>query len=230
MKKIIFVIIIVIIIIIITIKINKNNSILNNKSIYYANPNTMVIKIDDLHKNEVKIYIPKTKYNLLNKEISNKTNVYIKDFKEILLDKNIQKDFTYTLYINYDEYSYKNIISYVFYVETYTGGAHPIHDIFTINYDTLNNCFIDIYSLKKENKNILNILSKISREKLIYNKNITDTKMMYDGTYPSYDNFTNFVFTKDGLLLFFKWYQVAPYSSGKFEILIPYNDIFSQLK
>ena len=76
----------------------------------------------------------------------------------------------------------------------------------------------------------MNILSKISREKLIYNKNITDTKMMYDGTYPSYDNFTNFVFTKDGLLFFFKWYQVAPYSSGKFEILISYNDIFSELK
>ena len=40
----------------------------------------------------------------------------------------------------------------------------------------------------------MNILSKISRKKLIHNKNNTNTKMMYYGIYPSYDNFATFVF------------------------------------
>ena len=46
--------------------------------------------------------------------------------------------------------------------------------------------------------------------------------MMYEGTKPIKDNFKNFVFTKDGILLLFNYYQVAPYSQGEFQIIVPY--------
>ena len=49
--------------------------------------------------------------------------------------------------------------------------------------------------------------------------------MLLEGTSPKEENFKNFAFSKDGLILFFEQYQVAPYSEGSFRVVIPYDKI-----
>ena len=159
-------------------------------------------------------FYPITYYKKLNLLIDQKINYYQKlFFKEI---KNITFWNEYTLFINYDGYNYNNIISYVFFIEYFTGGAHPNHDIFTVNYDLMNDKFIDsVYNLDK--------ISKYARSNLIKDKRIVNTGMLFEGTKPTNDNFKNFVFTENGYLFYFKRYQIAPYSSGDISLVIPYK-------
>ncbi len=198
----------------------------NNKNIYYSV--SKINTIDDEHKNKINIYFPITNYDLLDKEINNIIDTYIKEFKDAINEYKIQENLYYTLYINYDEYTYKNYISFVFNIEMFTGGAHPNHFITTINYDTLNNKFINIDSLIDLNKNILNSLSKESRNILSSDKKFQinyNKDMMYEGTLPNKENFKNFVLTENGLKILFNYYQIAPYYYGETIINIKYEKL-----
>ncbi len=198
----------------------------NNKNIYYSV--SKINTIDDEHKNKINIYFPITNYDLLDKEINNIIDTYIKEFKDAINEYKIQENLYYTLYINYDEYTYKNYISFVFNIEMFTGGAHPNHFITTINYDTLNNEFINIDSLIDLNKNILNSLSKESRNILSSDKKFQinyNKDMMYEGTLPNKENFKNFVLTENGLKILFNYYQIAPYYYGETIINIKYEKL-----
>lgn len=178
-------------------------------------------------KNEINISYPRTKYPILSNEIDNRIKKFINQFMEY--GKEITDfDFTYTLDITYDEYKNKNYLSYVFYTSTYTGGAHPDNQIFTINYDIEKNKLITIDDLIINDSTLL-ALSTESRRLLKQNQNIgkdqNSLNMLMSGTTPNKDNFKNFVFSENGLIIYFEPYQVAPYSSGSFKILIPYNKI-----
>ena len=91
------------------------------------------------------------------------------------------------------------------------------------NRDT--NDIIGLDYLISKNRNILNIFSTISRNELMYDKGIVDTSMMMEGTRPMKENFSRYVFSNDGIILFFPQYQVAPYSSGQFTVTLPYKSI-----
>lgn len=201
-----------------------SGSITCNKYSSSINSNEKKIDINE-HKYKILIYYPESEFDILNKEITKKIDKYIYQFKDDIKDVNVQVDQYYTLDIIYNTYEYKNYISYVFHVEYYTGGAHPNHEIFTVTFDKSKNKIIDINDLIKLNPNILNTLSSISRKELLNNKNIVDSNMMFEGTTPTLQNFSNFAFSKDGLILFFEYYQVAPYSSGEFQVVIPYNKL-----
>lgn len=175
--------------------------------------------------NSIKIFYPSTSYEKLNKKIRKNIDSQLLEFKNITLS---DYKTNYYLIINYKEYKYKNIISYIFFSESYTGGAHPIHLLWTINYDTNMNDFITIENLTKKNKNILNDLSEysydfISKKKEFKRENILE--MLKDGTRPLESNFKNILFSQDGLILYFERYQIAPYYYGDYNILIPYSEI-----
>lgn len=169
---------------------------------------------------DINIKIPNTDNYKLNKIINNEVNKYKLEFIKNAKDSKLKTK--YHLYIDYKEYKYGNYVSYVFFIEDFIGGAHPNHRIKSIVYDTLNNKVISIDDLISYNNNIIDIISNYTRYILINNKDI-DVNMMYSGTSKVSDNFSNFVLTKDGLLIFFKRYQVAPYYKGEFEVLIPYK-------
>lgn len=184
------------------------------------------IDINSLHNYEIQVYYPNTIYNNLNKFIDKNIKSYISKFFSDIKDPNVQQDQYYTLYITYDSYTYQNYLSYVFYIEYYTGGAHPNHEIWTVNYDTKINKLITIDTLVYYNPNILKTFSLISRNNLINNERIVNINMLMSGTEPIKDNFKSFVFSNKGLIIFFERYQVAPYSSGEFNITIPYSAIY----
>lgn len=205
-----------------SITVVSNNSISTEKKIEEVSTNP---------KYKIKVYYPFTGYEKLNKAIKSKIDNNVNTFKEEALDHVAQKNQYYTLDITYDTYTYNEYISYVFHISTYLGGAHPGTIIWSVTYNKDTNQIIDINSLKKDNENILNIISKESENSLMNDKRL-DAKnnkvveeMVLEGTRPTRDNFKNFAFSGEGLIVFFEQYQVAPYSYGEFHIVIPYNKL-----
>lgn len=196
------------------ININADKSKTNNNE----------YKISEISKNyKVQIYYPITEYKKLNTIINKQITNYLKEFKDNVKSSTIPINQYYHLIILYEKYEYENYISFVFRIEDFTGGAHPNHRIKTIVYDTKNNKIITIDDLTNKNKDLLKVLSEFSRKELKYNKKITDSSILYEGTKEEKVNFTNFVFSKEGLIIFFPQYQVAPYSQGEFNVVIPYK-------
>ena len=176
--------------------------------------------------------------------IANNTNlnVFANNFADgtspILADKNskieveqslstdtIHNDQMYSLMISYETYEYPPFVSYRFTIFMDTGGAHPNHFLWTVVFDQEEERIISIADLEKKYPAILSIFSRYSREILMDNPGIVNSSMLFEGTKPTLENFSHFVFTSQGILIFFEHYQVAPYSSGEFQVLIPYEKI-----
>ena len=223
MKKIIILISLIIIIILIIMYLNKNTI----KYIKVAT--TKENKINEVNnETKIKIYFPNTNYKVLNKEIKKVIYNNLSEFKTSLKEQNNLPYQYYTLFITYDEYKYQEYISIVFYIETFIGGAHPSHDIKTINYNIDKNKIITIEDIYEQDKNILNKLSIYSREKLLKEEKYSDNNiksMLLEGTKPTLDNFKNFSYTEDGFKIYFNYYQIAPYYYGSSVITVPYNYI-----
>lgn len=174
-------------------------------------------------ENTIKIVYPSTNYTKLNKRIKKIITNQINDFTKITLNK---EKTTYYLIINYKSYSYKTIISYIFFTESYFLGAHPIHEIWTVNYDYKENKFITIDNIINNNqiilKNIANYTyQNLSQKKIFQNKTVLN--MLKEGTKPRLNNYKHILFSKEGLIIYFDRYQIAPYYYGNYSITIPYN-------
>lgn len=182
-------------------------------------------KINDTNyqKNTIKIVYPSTNYAKLNKKIKEFITNQINDFAKITLN---EEQTTYYLIINYKSYSYKTIISYIFFTETYFLGAHPIHKIWTINYDYKENKFITIDNIINNNQIILNNIANytyqnLSQKKIFQNKTVLN--MLKEGTKATLNNYKHILFSKEGIIIYFDRYQIAPYYYGNYNISIPYN-------
>lgn len=201
--------------------------------IHIVNINALKIKtnnneykvIEQKNNYKIQIYYPITNYKELDDIIENKIDSYISEFKSDIKKSTIPINQYYSLIILYDSYEYNNYLSYIFRIEDATGKVHPNHRIYTIVYDKKTNKVITLNDLIKKNKNILTIFSEKSRKELKTNKRIVDLSMLYEGTKPNKENFSNFVLSEDGLILFYPQYQVAPYSQGEFNVVISYKSI-----
>jgi len=186
------------------------------------------IEIRDDSKYKIRIYYPSSKYSLLNTTIEDKIEEYIIEFKKNIDNASNDINYFYTLDITYDTYHYKDYISYLFNIVSDVGGAHPSYYIWTIRYDINENKVITINDILKEYPNFLNLLSNYVQKQLVLNERIPDISWMLEGTKPTVDNYQNLVFSKDGIFVFFPPYQIAPYSSGSFQIFIPYKQIYKE--
>lgn len=204
---------------------SRDESRFSIESASYTNNNEKKLEIRDLHNHKILVYYPETEYDILNKNIMEKINNYINEFKDSITDADVQPNQYYTLTITYESYITDDFVSYVFNIEYYTGGAHSNHEIWTVNYDIVNSRLIGIDDLIRINPDTLHLFSSISRDELIKNPNITSMSMLMDGTSPKKENFSNFIIYKDKIILFFPQYQVAPYSSGQFVVEVPGDKI-----
>ena len=177
-------------------------------------------------KNQIRIKIdyPKTTYSLLNKNLVEQLNTVVQEF--INYQKQlIQQDINYTLDIEEEQHTYKDYISYLFYITIYMGGAHPNRIVFTVNYDRRQNKMITVDDFVKAD--VLDHICNESRKQLQQNKMIMQNQallqMMLEGTTPDKNNFKNFIFDENGITIYFQQYQLAPYSSGIMQVTIPYT-------
>lgn len=169
--------------------------------------------------NGIQIIYPRTKYEILNKEICEflKREVlkFLNKNKSIVLDTVIS-----TLDIAHDEYVYKNYLSVVFYLS-----CDNLNEIYTIVYDKEENKIVSISDLVKEKPSILSILSTKSRKILANNKNIKKLSLMMKWTEEIEDNFLHFVFAPTGIMLYFSSGQVTDKEYGIIKVVVPYEDI-----
>lgn len=179
-------------------------------------------------KNEIRVTYPRTEYSSLNQEMKTYIDSILKEFMEYG-EAPIQPDFPYTLDSYYEKYASENYLSYVFFTSMYTGGAHPNNTIHTITYDKKKDKMITISDLVNKSPHLLEFLSEESRQILrkypSFQTPYFIEDMLLEGTSPTKENFRNFAFSKEGLILFFEQYQVAPYSEGSFRVVIPYDKI-----
>ena len=187
--------------------------------------------IKEINKEEekyiIKAYIPETHIKELNSKIEETYNDIISKFEKNVQDlKLLEDNRKFSLNVNFTEYTYNNYISFLITYSCDYGGAHPDIDVVTVNYNKKDKEFVDINKLIEKNKEILSVFSNISYESLkdkIEEKE--DSNMLKQGTSPIKNNFTKFVFSKDGIILFFSNYSIAPYYLGNFEVKIPYSKI-----
>ena len=172
---------------------------MNLQSFYvkYEYPMTGDIQID----NEIKM------------NIDNRLNNF---YSEIELGT--QNEQQYSLEITYDKKEYKEYVTYILYTTVYLGGAHPNTTIETFTYKNGKRIEIMDVISKEELSKISNYVKK---ELLSHPGSVSD--MIEEGTVSDYPNYRNFYYNDRGLVFIFEQYQVAPYSSGIIEVIVPYS-------
>lgn len=108
------------------------------------------------------------------------------------------------------------------------GAAHPSHSIDTYVYDYEQRRLVAPPDYFKSGSAYLERLSALSKEDLLKQSTQGDLGFSYDenmvneGTAPTQKNFSHILPLRDGLMIYFDEYQVAPYAAGPQQVVIPY--------
>ncbi len=116
----------------------------------------------------------------------------------------------------------ENLISVVFNIYKFEGGAHGATIFYAVNYSPKDKKEIklaDVFSgqsdyLKKISDYCINDLTK-QIEKLA---GTTEGSWINEGAGPAEENFSVFLITNDNIVFYFPQYQVAPYALGEFKV------------
>ena len=114
-----------------------------------------------------------------------------------------------------------NVVTIVWNIWMFTGGAHGMLEIATFSYDTQTGQLLDLENLFGDVQQALNIFSTNAQERLSESLgNMLVEDMLKSGTSPDLDNFTAFAPIPNGIRLYFQPYQVAPWAAGMQEVEI----------
>lgn len=111
------------------------------------------------------------------------------------------------------------------------GAAHPAHTMDVYVYDYKADKLLSVDDLFLPGVDYLPVLSRLSREDLRMQAQEGDMGFTYnedmvqDGTEPRKENFSLMLPLRDGLMVYFSEYQVAPYAAGPQQVSIPYNKL-----
>ncbi len=156
-----------------------------------------------------------------NFEIDSQMRLEIKEqVSEFLMMSFFEESPIFRLELSYEKKEYQDFITYLLYRVLDTGGAHPNTTITTVTFKAGKRQEIeDFFTLEELTK-----ISKLVQEELLSKKGAVKD-MIEIGTLPSYANYRNFYFTETGIVFVFEPYQVAPYSAGTVEVLLPYSKV-----
>ncbi|MDY6786979.1 MAG: DUF3298 domain-containing protein [candidate division WOR-3 bacterium] len=121
----------------------------------------------------------------------------------------------------------KNTVSILGYLESYTGGAHGIHNYETFNYDIISGSTIHLKDII--DYNALERISQYCREGIAEEKSeryedyegLKNDDFLLSGTEAKWANFNEFIIKEDSIMFIFDEYTVAPYYMGDFRITVP---------
>ncbi len=143
------------------------------------------------------------------------------------------------VYTNYyqGDYSFSlldsSLISLIYAVDTYTGGAHGAFTELSFNYDTAARKEIMLRDIFRPGFDYLKFISDFSikdlTKQMIEMSGSYDENWLIEGAGPDEDNFKTFALSKDFLIIKFAQYQVAPYAFGTFNVKIPYADLMEEI-
>jgi hypothetical protein len=122
-------------------------------------------------------------------------------------------------------------ISIIVRMDSFEGGAHGNSELKTFNYDVVRKKDVALADLFSGNAGYLGKVSKYAHDRLIEDLTSagdggdTVVNMIADGTAPTTENFTNFMFNDDVVDLYFPKYQVAPGVYGEQRVIMPRKGI-----
>lgn len=145
--------------------------------------------------------------------------------------------YPWTLEITYTEEEFSDsVVSVLFYLWTFTGGAHGSHLTTTFTFDLATDTQLTLPDLFVEGTDVYGVLAPLAQADLIQQMQDMTGEAEYDaawveeGTAPTPENYQAFALTPDSLILVFQEYQVAPYVFGSFQVEIPLSDLQAVLK
>ncbi len=122
------------------------------------------------------------------------------------------------------------IMSLVFTVYEYTGGAHGTTSVTTFTFDTTNNRLITLDNVFSNTTNALNIIKPLAQAAVkaaVGDMNQQD--MLDEGTAADPKNYQAFSLDADSITFYFQQYQVAPGAAGIQKVTIPFAQLSSVL-
>ena len=122
----------------------------------------------------------------------------------------------------------KPVVSLLFLISEYSGGAHPFDQHYAINYDLATGEQITLDDLFRPDKDYLSTIADYASKELHLRQDLP-TDQINSGTAPSVENYKIWNITPQGLLITFEEYQVGPYSAGPQMVLIPFDALSSLL-
>ncbi len=182
------------------------------------------IKEEDSQK-VIAVSYPSVGVGGIDKEIEGFIGEQVKNFKETEYVSYGDAEIRYSLDIGYfySRFS-KDIISFKFNTEDYTGGAHPGHDVVCFTYDLEKGERMDLADFFIENSNFLERISAYSVNLLMQNQ-FADEEWIRGGAGESLDNFRRFVIAENSFIFYFPPYQVAPYAAGESQVIVPFSEL-----
>lgn len=186
-------------------------------------------------KEETAEYIIDIKYPQINLPGA-EANQKIKDLVRAQIDsfKNngiepAEENYLSGLYINYSAPFYNvSLVSIIFDISVYfSGAAHPVSYIDTLNYDLKNNSILRLEDIFLPDSDYLKIISDYCVRKLTEKLEPDDFTInwIYEGAGPKPENYQNVALSENGLIVLFEQYQVVSYAQGPQQIEIPYEEI-----
>lgn len=138
----------------------------------------------------------------------------------------------YVLDMEYEEKWGPRTVSFIYRMYADTLGAHPNAYYRTFTFDTATGKGLGLDELFLPSANHLDVLSLLSREKLsaTLGEGNFDQEYLEAGTTPDADNFQNFYFEGDALVILFPPYQVGPWVLGVQTAVIPRAELGNALK
>ena len=124
-----------------------------------------------------------------------------------------------TLDITYTTTQASTVETYVFSVNSYTGGAHGMQFRKTFAFNKQGQ-LLTISNLFKNGFDGLPIFAKLVQAELL-KRPTAQVSWVTDGAGPKEENYALFVVSDTGVKVLFDQYQVAPYSDGAIDITIP---------
>lgn len=124
----------------------------------------------------------------------------------------------------------KNFFSAIIIYSDYTAGAaHPAGYAEVFNYDLRNGSVVTLDQVLRDldpSAGTLQRLGQYIRQDLV--RQLGDdpgsVDLINNGAAPNLENYKNFNLGREGLLIFFDPYQVAPFAAGTLEVEVPYAE------
>lgn len=187
---------------------------------------------EDTEKYEVKVKYPvvvggnEEIISKINNRIEKYTLDWINDIK--LLSEEYSKEYekmgnempkmeAYSLYEVYDTEEFISIPATYY---QYTGGAHGLTTKLTYNYDLNTGKEIKLNDLFKKDFDYKSIINKVIREDIAKEPSVYfENGALFKGV----DENQAYYLSRDGIIIYFQQYEIAPYASGIREFKIPYD-------
>ena len=128
------------------------------------------------------------------------------------------------------DYQTKEIINLKIEHNSYTGGAHGFHGFQSLLFDAKTGKSLKPSDLFADKKSFMALAEKEFRKKykIQKNKSLNSTGLIFPNA--KFELPINIFYTSQGLLLYYNAYEIASYSDGPKELLLPYETLKNYLK